>query len=56
MSKRERAISGHFGGLYDKLVMEKEKIQKWYYTALEFCARRRQANQEQAKQARLLLF
>ena len=28
-----------------------EKVQKYYHTALEFRKRRRQANQEQAKQA-----
>ena len=36
---------------YLSWVLSIEKVQKLYYTALEFHARRRQANQEQAKQA-----
>ena len=32
-------------GFYLPIYHCAEKIQKWYYTALEFCARRRQASQ-----------
>ena len=40
----------HFSAiLTEKIAIE--KVQKWYYTALEFRTRRYQANQEQAKHA-----
>ena len=36
-----------------EIILTLEKVQKQYYTTLEFRAHRRQANQEQAKQERL---